>query len=174
MADAPETAKPAKGGKGSMMVIAMIAGVAIFEAVGFFVFLKFFYATPQPTYGQEAGAHVVEPEPPAHVEMVEIKVFDKFRIPNNARGVPMIYVLDLAITVPMDKQEHAAALVEGNAAQIRDRVSQLVRAASERVMDEVDFRTLRVQIREALIEIFRDEHLVDGVFIPQCVPMRAG
>jgi hypothetical protein len=192
-----------------LMTVGLIGGIAIAQAVGFFVFIKMFYATPAPTYGAggehvladghgapdgdagkghaepakggDAGGHgdagkagAVDPAAAAALigKTAEVELVKKYKVPNNSRGIAYIYDFDIAMVVPGPQREHAAALVSANQAQIYDRIGQIVRAAPARVLDEVDFRSLRMQIREALHEIFGEEDLVQQVLIPRCVPIR--
>lgn len=222
-------AKPKK--KLPLMMMGIIGGIAAAQAVGFFVFIKMFYATPAPTYGadgehaiESAGTHGEPPKDAGHGEekgghgdakasghdapakggdhgappkkddghggggghgdakggaaalpvgkTAEVELVKKYKVPNNSRGIAYIYDFDIAMIVPGPQREHAAGLVAANQAQIYDRVGQIVRAAPARVLDEVDFRSLRLQIREALHEIFAEEDLVQQVLIPRCVPIR--
>ena len=176
---APITAASPKGGKKSMMLIGIILAVTALEGVGFFFLMKMFYATPKPAYGEnsEAGEHAIPEEHPEQVgptRSAEVKLVERFKVPNSAKGISFLYDFDIAILVPEAEKEAALLLVAASEAQIRDRVSQLVRAASARVLEEVDFKTLRMQIQEALGEIFHNDHLVIQVLSPRCVPIRAG
>lgn len=217
-------AKPKK--KSPLLVIGLIGGIALVQAGGFFAFIKFFYATPAPTYGQggeqaiagsaaehgpdnaahgdaaskdghaaaddghgaaaavadgHGDGHGSGHDPPAATEaapavprgtFAEVELIKKYKVPNNTRGIAYLYDFDIAMVVESAKKQQAAALVTANQAQIYDRIGQIVRAAPPRVLDEVDFRNLRVQIRAALHEIFDDESLVQQVLIPRCVPIR--
>lgn len=165
-----EIAAPKKSG--SKKTIIIIAAVALFEAAGFFAFIKFFYATPEPTYGADAEHLVEEEEEAPATKTAEVELLKRCKIPNSSKGITYLYDFDLAILVPVDKQEAATTLVEEHRAQISDRVGQLVRAANSRVLDEVDFKSLRMQIHEALAKVFDDETLVIEVLIPRCVPIK--
>lgn len=102
----------------------------------------------------------------------EVDLVKKLKVPNNGRGVAYIYDFDIAMVVLSDLRNHASTLVSQNQAQVQDRIAQIVRAAPSRVLDEPDFRSLRLQIRDAVQEIFDDHELILQILIPRCVPIR--
>lgn len=171
--EATEGAEDApKKKSGSKKTIIVIASVALLEAAGFFAFIKFFYATPEPSFGAETE-HVVEEEQAAPAtKTAEVDLLKRFKVPNSAKGLTYLYDFDIAILVPVDKKEAATLIVEEHKSQVSDRVAQLVRAANTRVLDEVDFKSLRMQIHETLAQVFQDDTLVLEVLIPRCVPIR--
>lgn len=195
--------------KTPLLAIGLIGGIAAVQVAGFFVLMKFFYATPAPTYGQGGEQAIATSEPASQdadaagaaagkhdatgqhasadthgaktsgpltelpgAPTVEIELAKKYRVPNNSRGIAYLYDFDIAMVVESSRREQAAALVAANQAKILDRIGQIVRAAPARILDEPDFRSLRLQMRGALHEIFNDESIVQQVLIPRCLPMR--
>ncbi len=172
---APEQAPAEDGGgkkKGMMMTIGLIAGVAILEAVLFFVFIKVFYSSPDPAHG-ESGEHVIDDGAAPMMSTAEVPLATRFKVPNTSKGVTYIYDFDISMVVPAEQMADAKSLVEARQGQLQDRIARIVRAANARILDEVDFKTLRGQFEEAVRDVLDNDEIVVQVLIPRCVPLRA-
>lgn len=165
--------------KFSKKTLIIIVAVAAVQGGLFFAAIKFFGGAPQPSYGAtgEPGRpdeHYTQGgDPTRSMETVEVDLLKKFRVPNTKSGRTWVYDFDIKIVVPADRKAAVESLVTERAGEISDRVAQIVRAADSRTLQEDDFRTLRMQIEQALATIFRDEKLVQRVLIPRCVPTQA-
>ncbi len=103
----------------------------------------------------------------------EVLVVKNFRVPNNKSGRLFIYDIDLSIVVAASDKERLEKMVKERNAEIADTIAQIIRRASEKTLTEDDLRALRYQIKEGLLEIIKDEKLVQRVLIPRFVPIRA-
>jgi len=154
-----------------LITLALIAGIAVLEGAAFFAAIKVVGGGPAPSYGQE-GEHYVEAAPADQTAGTEVSVVKHFKVPNTKSGRTVIYDLDVTVLVGPDRAAAMEALTQGRQAQVADRLAQVVRAADPRVMNEFDFRTLRLQIRNALNELAGDNESVRQVLIPRCVPIQ--
>lgn len=171
-------------GKKTLLVVGVVAAL---QAGGFFLAMKLFSAGPTPTYGSEgAGGHAgaghadgaahyaAGPDPKVEAATVEVPLLTKFRVPNNRSGRTILYDFDMVVVVRADRKADVETLVKDRAGEISDQIAQLVRGADSRVMQEFDFRTLRMQILHTLSTIARDDKLIQKVLIPRCVPAVTG
>ncbi|MGE0481209.1 MAG: hypothetical protein AB7Q17_12125 [Phycisphaerae bacterium] len=172
-AGTPETPKPKKKLPKTALIV---AAITIVQAVGFFFAFKMFAGGPQATYGHEGAHYAHEPEVttrPAATATVEIPLMQRFRVPNKKSGVLYIYDLDVVVVSPADRKEEVEKLKTERAGEVADRLGQILRAADPQVLNEDDFRTLRLQMQAALGAIAEDPELVQRVLIPRCVPIRS-
>ena len=95
-------------------------------------------------------------------------------MPNNRSGRTILYDFDILLVVRADRKAEMEGIAKDRSGEISDQVSQLIRGADARIMQEFDFRTLRLQILHALNGIVRDEKLIQKVLIPRCVPLPTG
>jgi hypothetical protein len=183
-------------GKKALLVVGVVAAL---QAGGFFLAMKLFSGGPTPTYGAESGGHAAPADahggeahapagahgdesphyaaggdPRVETATVEVPLLQKFRVPNNRSGRSVLYDFDIAVVVKAERKAEMEALAKDRAGEISDQVAQLVRAADTRMLQEFDFRTLRLQIQHALNEIVRDDKLIQRVLIPRCVPLQTG
>jgi flagellar basal body-associated protein FliL len=103
----------------------------------------------------------------------EVIVLKNFRVPNNKGGRLYIYDMDVSIVVAAGDKERLEKVIKERSGEISDTVAQIMRRATERTLTEDDLRALRHQLREGLLEIIKDEKLVQRVLIPRFVPIRA-
>lgn len=159
----------------------LIVGISVLEAAGFFVALKMMGGGPKPSFGGDGGhggenGHYVHGEEPSTTQpagTVEVTLLKRFRVPNGKSGRTYIYDLDLAVIVPLRHKDAIEKLAKDRSGELSDAMARLIRAAEPRVLEEDDFKTLRLQMRHALNEIAGDEEMVQRVLIPRCVPSRA-
>ncbi|MBL8880120.1 MAG: hypothetical protein JNG88_13460 [Phycisphaerales bacterium] len=172
--EAPPQAEPKKK-KGLPMNVIIIAGITVAQAAGFFFAFKMLGGGPAPTHGAE-GENYIEGEgghaTTQPVQMVEVPLLEKFRVPNKKSGATFMYDFDVYVVVPADHKEKIELLKEERYGEIADRIAQIVRAADPAILNEDDLQTLRVQIQHVIGGIAEDEHLIQRVLIPRCVPIR--
>ena len=121
--------------------------------------------------GKEEGAApaaAATPTGPA-----EVMVLKNFRVPNNKSGRLFIYDMDVSIVVAAADKERLEKTIKERSGEISDAVAQIMRRATDRTLSEDDLRALRHQLKEGLLEILKDEKLVQRVLIPRFVPIRA-
>ena len=172
MADEPSTPLPA--GRNSLKWTALIVlGVAVVEGGAFFAVIKLLGGGPSATYGSD-GNHVIEaPEPAENQSSSEVVLLQGFKVPNNKSGHTIIYDFDISVAVPQTRAVDMNQVVKAHDAEIRDRVSQIVRQARPRVLEEDDFGTLRLLLKRTLNEVSGDDELIQRVLIPRCLPIKA-
>ena len=175
MSDKPEAEvqdQPAPRKRRVPMLAVIIAGVALGEALLFFVAIKMFGGGPQTTYGDERSI-VHGPDPSSERSEAEVPLLSKFRVPNSMEGRTWIYELDLVVTVAAHRKGDLERLRDERIGAISDGVAGIIRSLEPRTLNEPDLRTLRAQIQRALGEVAGDRDLIHQVLIPRCVPMRA-
>jgi flagellar basal body-associated protein FliL len=163
-------APPPKGGSMKTTLIVVVV-VALLEGGAFFGAMKFFGGGPAPTYGAD-GNHAVEgPPPPPEKGSAELMLLKNFRVPNIKSGRTVFYDFDISVAVPEDRKAEVEELAKSRDAEIRDRVSQIIRQARPAVLEEDDFATLRMLLSRALGEVLGDTELIQRVLIPRCLPL---
>lgn len=162
--------------KGLPMPVIIIAVITVAEAAAFFFAFKMLGGGPEPTHGAESGEHYVEGEggheTTQPTQLVEVPLLEKFRVPNKKSGATYMYDFDVFVVVPANHKEKVEQLKGERYGEIADRIAQIVRAADPAILNEDDLQTLRVQIQHVLGSIAEDEHLIQRVLIPRCVPIR--
>jgi flagellar basal body-associated protein FliL len=208
MAEQAAKSQPQPGKKSSSIVmLAMILGVAVLQAGVFFALVKFAGGGPAATYGAQNGQHVAQTQPAAEeaaakpetapgggasghgggekpaeasgsaapaTGAAEVVLLQRFKVPNSKGGTTILYDFDISVVVPAARKAAAEEIFKNRAAEISDRVAQIVRQAAPRVLAEDDFATLRGLLKQVLGEITGDGQMVQRVLIPRCVPLRAG
>ncbi|MFH1745725.1 MAG: hypothetical protein ABIG44_01640 [Planctomycetota bacterium] len=155
-----------------MTTLTVVVVVALVEAGAVFLTFKFFGTRPNVSYGETE--HVIsDAEAPGEPqEFAEVSLLRKFKVPNNKSGRTVIYDFDISLVVPAGQKEALEELVVARDSAIRDRVAQTIRQASQRVLNEDDFETLRILLKHALGDVLGDEETVARVLIPRCVPIQ--
>ncbi|MBK8914400.1 MAG: hypothetical protein IPM64_07320 [Phycisphaerales bacterium] len=153
----------------------LIGGITIVQAVGFFFAFKMFAGPPSPTLGADGQHHAAGEDPAGATSSVtaEFSLLEKLRVPNNKSGRMFMYDLDVFVVIAADRRPIVEKLKTERAAEVSDRLAQIVRAADPRILEEDDLRTLRMQMQSALSAISGDPELIQRVLIPRCVPIRA-
>lgn len=168
-------AAPAKK-KGLPKTLIIVLGVSIIEAGLFFGAMKMFGGGPQQAHGEPSGENVLHGEEPHKaevVEVIEIELLTKFRVPNDKSGTLFIYDLDVYAKTAKSKSEAIEKIVSERKGELSDRIARIVRGNDAAVLNEADLKTLRMQIRNSLSELADDPEIISEVLIPRCVPMRA-
>jgi hypothetical protein len=156
-----------------MRLVTLVAVIAIVEGALFFALAKFLGGGPQASHGAEQ--HVIEgPDPHTQTATVEVPLLSKFRVPNSVEGRTWIYELDLIVQVPSHRREEFERLKTDRTGAISDAVASIVRSLEPRELNEPDLRTLRMRIQRVLTDVAEDQELIRAIWIPRCVPMRAG
>ncbi len=173
---AEEATTDVKGTKRNtgLVTLVIVLVVAVVEGAAFFTLIKVFGGGPEASYGAD-GQHVLEGgiAQPAE-KLVEVALLTGFKVPNSKTGRTFIYDFDISVAVPESRQQEVSAAVQRRDAEIRDRVFQIVRQASPRVLEEDDFGTLRLLIRHALGEVLGQDDVVQRVLIPRWLPIDTG
>jgi flagellar basal body-associated protein FliL len=165
-------AQPAAKRNTMTMTLVIVLVVAVVEGAGFFAAVKLLGGGPKPSFGGPDGKHVAEPvPPPEEPASTEVVLLQRFKVPNNKGGSAYIYDFDISVVVPASRKTQMEELAKSRAAEISDRVAQIIRQAGPRVLGEDDFGTLRMQLRGALSEIVKDDQMIQRVLIPRCVPL---
>lgn len=169
MADQPAPAET-KSKRGTMITLVLVLGVALIEGGVFFVLMKYMGGGPSPTYGEETHA-IPEELRPEETRTVEIELVERFRVPNNKSGQTIIYEMDASAVVRAARQAEMEEFLAQRTAEVADRIAQILRQASARVMEEDDLGTLKLLLRQGLSELIGDDALLQAVLIPRLVPL---
>ncbi|MFQ5807414.1 MAG: hypothetical protein ACE5I3_13280 [Phycisphaerae bacterium] len=155
--------------------LALVAGVAIVEGIGFYTATKLFGGGPQVAHGaEEEEGHLLDGEEPGSLSATaEVEVLTNFKVPNDKRGRTYVYDFDVAIKVAGHRKEDATVFVSERQREISDRIARIVRAADPAVLHEAALKTLRMQLQQAIGEVAGDQDLIIEVLIPRCVPIRS-
>ena len=172
MAEQPAAKEAASKPKSRLpMTLGLVLGVAIAEAVVFFLVFKMGGGGPQTAEASET--HAIEEAPASQpVGYAEVAVLRGFRVPNDKSGRMYIYDIDVTVVVPTDHKERVETLVKERSGEIGDCMARIMRGATDRMLKEDDLRALRQQMLEGLHLIAEDESLVQRVLIPRFVPIR--
>lgn len=176
---AEATPAPAKKKNKLVLTASLVLGVAVVQGGGIFLAIKLLGGTPKTNTAAEAtppAAHEAAPAPapPAAPESgpAEVVLVERFRVPNNKSGRNFMYDFDVTLIVPAAKKEKMTEILRDRSGEIRDRLSQWIRQAHPRVLEEDDLATLRTLLQQGLSEILGDEEMIQRVLIPRWVPLR--
>jgi hypothetical protein len=148
--------------------IGIILGVAILQGGAFFAVFKMAGSSPDPAAATEMAN--LE-ETPQSVGVAEIALLKRFRVPNEKRGTPYIYDMDLSVVVPENRRDDMDKIASERSAEIADEIAQVVRAATPDMLAEDRLEILRAQFHEVLTRITNDNELIQRVLIPRFVPL---
>lgn len=151
----------------------IVVGVMVVEAVGFIGAMKMFGSGPEDTYGADGEHYVEGRDPTTQPVTAEVMVLKKAKLTNNKSGRSHIYDMDIAVIVASDRKKDMEELVDEHGGEIGDRISMIVRSADPAVLEDPEFRILKMKFREAFAKISGDSSLVRRVLIPRSVKMRA-
>lgn len=152
----------------SKKTLGIVLGVAILQGGAFFAVFKLAGASPDPAAASET-ADLKDVE--STVGVAEIALLKRFRVPNEKRGTPYIYDMDISVVVPENRKADMEAFVTERSAEIADEIAQVVRAATPDMLAEDRLEILRAQFHDVLTKITNDNELIQRVLIPRFVPM---
>lgn len=128
-------------------VIAIVVVMMVLEGVGVFLFVSATGRAPQDTMAVE-GERQALMESNLEIELVS----DKFQ--NMLTGRAWIWSVDVYMKVKRKNEPRVTEILEARQAEIRERVSQLVRSADHSHLKEPDLRTLNRQFTALANEVF--------------------
>jgi flagellar basal body-associated protein FliL len=105
--------------------------------------------------------------------LAEVIILKNFRVPNKKSGRLFIYDMDVSIVVPAADKPRLEKITKERSGEIADAVARIMRRATEKTLTEDDLRALRQQIKEGILEVIKEEKLVQRILIPRFVPIRA-
>lgn len=167
---AEEAAKgdtPAK--KGKMLTFAIFGGVMIIEGVAIFATMKMLGHEPDPTVGMEV-LHVTSKPWEESMELPVVSV----RVPNTNGARTMLYSVKIVARVSTKEKDKVKEFLEKRKSTIEDTLSRVIRSSEEKHLAEPGLETLKRQVRFELNSLVGDEHLIEQVLIPECMPIPAG
>ncbi len=167
MADGPEKKKDAieeettKPKKGKLVLILMVVGIMGVEGVGVFALTKFLAPAPPPASADEGG------EDPTLLEgMREISLAD-CRVSNRQGAKVTVVTVKVSGLVRAELEEMITARVEDMRSRIDDRVSFVLRGASQQTFSEPGLQSLKRQLAHEFNRLFGEEGLILEVLIPE-------
>ncbi len=155
-----------------LVPLIIILAVMAVEGVGVYALTKFLSPTPQATLAQEAATVTTE-------EAVELPKDEHAEIPlvqtrlTNRRGAKTQTIsISVSALIESKNKDAIVALVEGMNSRINDRVSAVVRAATDETLDQPGLETLKRQLKSELDQILGDDRIVREVLVGELI--RAG
>lgn len=155
--------------RGTILTAIIVAAVALIEGGLFFIAIKWMGGGPGVAHGVEDN-YLDEAEV-AQVKTVEVPLVQDMRVINSQDGTLTTYVFDVTVVIPSDNEqrlEDIKAALESRRAAISDRIQQIIRGQSPRVLQrEPDLQTVRLQVQQAITEVLRDPDAVTQVLFPR-------
>lgn len=174
MADAPDTQTDAteqestKPRKGKLGMILVILGVMAIEGVGVFALTKFLSPAPPEARAADGGQQAGEGDPdgfPAE-DVVEIELAD-CRVSNRQGAKVTVVSIKVTGLIRVELREKMVAMVERMRSRIDDRVSFVLRGASQQTFAEPGLQTLKRQLSSELDRLFGETRLFLDVLVPE-------
>ncbi|MEK6644971.1 MAG: hypothetical protein AABZ08_13805 [Planctomycetota bacterium] len=165
--DAKADAAPKK--KGKMMTFALFGGVMLIEGVAIFATMKMLGHEPDPTVGMEPLAPTTKP----WEESSELPVAS-VRVPNSNGARTMLYSVKVAARVNHKDKDEMREFLEKRKSTIEDVISRTIRSAEEKHLAEPGLETLKRLVRYELNTLVGEEHKIEQILIPECMPIPAG
>lgn len=162
-----KTEAPAKKGKAG--TFAIFGGVMLIEGVAIFAAMKMFGHEPDPTVGMETLAPTTKP----WEESLELPVAS-VRVPNCNGSRTLLYSVKVAARVHSKEKDEVREFLEMRKSTIEDIISRVIRSAEEKHLAEPGLETLKRQVRFELSTLIGDEHKIEQILIPECMPIPAG
>lgn len=170
---APAPAEPARSDppakKGKTLTLAIVGGAMLLEGAAIFAGMKMFGHEPDPTVGMEPLAPTTKPWEES-LEMPVVSV----RVPNSNGARTMLYSVKVAARVHSKERDEVKEFLERRKSTIEDVISRVIRSAEEKHLAEPGLETLKRQVRFELNTLIGDEHKIEQVLIPECMPIPAG
>jgi flagellar basal body-associated protein FliL len=160
-APAPEPKK-----KGSIKVIAMVAGLMIAEAAGVYALVGMTGSGTQQAAAEIHGAEQGELQQLVEIDLVD----DKFQ--NMQSGRVWIWDTQIVLKVKKKNQEFVEGELAKRAAEIREGIAQIMRRAQHAHLREPDLTTLNRQLTAYLDKAFGPDPdgstRLERVLLPKC------
>ncbi len=173
MADGPEKKKDAneeettKPKKGKLVLILMVVGIMGLEGVGVFALTKFLSPAPPAAHADDGDPNAEGGEGTTSLEgTLEIKLAD-CRVSNRQGAKVTVVTIKVSGLVRTELGETIKARVEEMRSRIDDRVSFVLRSASQQTFSEPGLQSLKRQLTHEFNRLFGEEGLVLEVLIPE-------
>ncbi len=162
-----EQDKPEGKKKLPIKVVAIVALMMLLEGAGVFLFVSMTGKVPQDSMADLAGEAEAELLRPVEIELVKAK------FQNMQTGRVWIWSVDIYLKVKKRDEQTVTAILENQQAEIRERISKIIRKAHHAHLKEPDLRTLNRQITALADEVFGISDAdglprVERVLIPRC------
>jgi len=180
MADKDEAKKPevakdepaapdAPARKGKAITFAVFGGIMVVEGIAIFAAMKMLGHEPDPTVGMEPLAATTKP----WEESLELPVVS-VRVPNSNGARAMLYSVKVAARVHAKEKTEIEEFLKKRKSTIEDVISRVIRSSEEKHLAEPGLETLKRQVRFELNALIGDEHKIEQILIPECMPIPAG
>lgn len=154
------------------MMLGLLVGVMLGEALVVFVLVKTFMVPPPSPAAAAGVSGTMNPaEGKQAVGDAEVKVA-QLRAQNNKTQKTIVYDLTLYAVVSESDRETFTRLVEANKARIEDRFARVVRNMDPDRFTEPDLATLRNQFKFELERLAEKEGMIKEVLIPSASVLR--
>ncbi|HOA72549.1 MAG TPA: flagellar basal body-associated FliL family protein [Phycisphaerae bacterium] len=160
---AKETETPAasSGRRKNVVMLGVLAGVMIVEALVVFVLVKSFAGAPATA---QAAEGLVATEGEKAPGQVELKV-GEFRAQNRTGQQSYMLQFSLFATVSEPDKAKAEEILAGKSATIKDRFSRVVRSMDPERFLEPDLTTLRTQLKAELSQVMGPDLKIHEVLL---------
>jgi len=165
-ADAKTDAPPKKG---KTLIIAIFGGVMLVEGVAVFAVVKMMGHEPDPTVGMEVLAPTSKP----WEESLELPVAS-VRVPNSNGARTMLYSVKVVARANQKDKDKVEEFLKKRKSTIEDTIGRVIRSAEEKHLAEPGLETLKRQVRFEINALAGDEHMIEQILIPECMPLPAG
>jgi len=96
------------------------------------------------------------------------------RVPNCNGSRTLLYSVKVAARVHSKEKDEVREFLEMRKSTIEDIISRVIRSAEEKHLAEPGLETLKRQVRFELSTLIGDEHKIEQILIPECMPIPAG
>jgi flagellar basal body-associated protein FliL len=153
-----------------MKTMGLFGGVMIVEGLAIFMAMKFFAPEPDPTMGMDQ--ELTQATQPAlltkELELARVRVQNR----NGAKTI--LYSVTANIVIPSEREPKVLTFLDNHRAAINDMLSQIIRAAEEKHLNEYGLETLKRLIRFEVNKMLGDEDTIERVLISEFTPLPTG
>jgi len=166
---ADAAAEPAgKKPKGKMFTIGLFGGVMIIEGLAIFFAMKSFGHEPHKVEAEE-----MHPTSKPGTEFKEVEVAN-VRVPHVTGSRTTLYAMRVVAVVKFEQYDEIKKTLDAKKWTLTDTVSRVIRQAAESEISEPRLETLRRKMKFELNELCGEEHAIEQVLIPECMPLSTG
>lgn len=166
-----ETGAAAAAAKsGRMRTIGIFGGVMLVEGLAIFFAMKFFAPEPDPTMGMDKELTQAT-QPALLTKELELA---RVRVQNRNGPQTILYSVTANIVVPSERATEVQTYLDNHRAAINDMLSQIIRAAEERHLNEFGLETVKRLIRFELSKLMGDDESIERVLISEFTPLPTG